>query len=41
MNREQAKLKRNLERKWDEKMQYEHRERVFSIKKTIDTESPA
>ena len=21
-------------------MQYEHRERVFSVKKTIDTESP-
>jgi len=31
-----AKLNKRLERKWDEKMQLEHRQRVFLAQKTIN-----
>ena len=33
-------LNKRLERKWDEKMQFGHRERVHLAQKTIDMEPP-
>lgn len=40
MNKGSVLLSKRLERKWDEKMQVEHRQRVHLAQKTINMDSP-
>ena len=40
MDRGIVQLNRHLTKKWDMKMQIEHRDRIKSLQKTIDNRSP-